>query len=63
MSSVSDDDNDGAPTADELAAVEAQGPCLVCGHIACPFCENWCDDPACKCFDAWECTYAPRAAP
>lgn len=37
--------------------VRAQGPCCVCGHLACPDCKRWCDDLDCRCSDEARCVY------
>lgn len=48
----------------DIAAVRRQGPCTKCGHLACPFCKDWCDvlsggpdddDPCCD----MACIYKP----
>jgi hypothetical protein len=43
------DDSQG--TAASLHKVHDQGPCLRCGHYACPCCEDWCDLIECQCFE------------
>lgn len=41
----------------QLHRVHDQGPCVRCGHQACPCCEDWCDLLDCPCADTMECQY------
>lgn len=53
--------DDVAPMKQAIEDVRRQGPCLKCGHLACPFCMKWCDvitDDQGSCCDG-ECSYAP----
>jgi len=37
-----------------LHQVREQGPCVRCGHYACPHCGDWCDLLDCVCWEKYD---------